>query len=146
MPQFAGFPSRDSSKRLPAASQGWNERAWLYPRTNRRVPHIPDFLWGFVGSLKFMRLSSVRFCGDRSRLEGEACGIPHLAKNQRDTPNFLYAALDRTACAPFCPRFASAYPGRKRWAKPSTAFRSGPYPLSSRPERSAVERPAFPFP
>jgi hypothetical protein len=25
--------------------------------------------------------------------------IPHLAKNERDAPNFLYAALDRTACA-----------------------------------------------
>jgi hypothetical protein len=23
-------------------------------------------------------------CGDRNRLEGEACGIPHLAKNERD--------------------------------------------------------------
>ncbi len=28
-----------------------------YPRTNRRVPHTPDFLWSFVGSLNFMRLS-----------------------------------------------------------------------------------------
>jgi hypothetical protein len=28
-------------------------------------------------------------------------GIPHLAKNERDTPNFLYAALDKAACAPF---------------------------------------------
>jgi hypothetical protein len=35
------------------------------------------------------------------RLEGEACGIPHLAKNERDAPNFLYAPLDRTAYAPF---------------------------------------------
>jgi len=35
-------------------------------------------------------------CGIRSRLEGEVCGIPHLAKNERDAPNFLYAALDRT--------------------------------------------------
>jgi hypothetical protein len=35
------------------------------------------------------------------RLEGETCGIPHLAKNERDAPNFLYAALARTACAPF---------------------------------------------
>jgi hypothetical protein len=34
------------------------------------------------------------------KLEGEACGIPHLAKNERDAPNFLYAALDKTACAP----------------------------------------------
>jgi hypothetical protein len=38
-------------------------------------------------------------CTARSRLEGEGCGIPHLAKNERDAPNFLYAALDRTACA-----------------------------------------------
>jgi hypothetical protein len=43
----------------------------------------------------------VWICGHRSRLEGEACGIPHLAKNERDAPNFLYSALDRTACAPF---------------------------------------------
>jgi hypothetical protein len=28
-------------------------------------------------------------------------GIPHLEKNKRDTPNFLLAALDKTACAPF---------------------------------------------
>jgi hypothetical protein len=28
-------------------------------------------------------------------------GIPHLAKNERDAPNFLHAALDRTMCAPF---------------------------------------------
>jgi hypothetical protein len=32
-------------------------------------------------------------------LRGESGGIPHLAKNERDAPNFLYAALDRTACA-----------------------------------------------
>jgi hypothetical protein len=37
---------------------------------------------------------------DPTRLEGEGCGIPHLAKNERDAPNFLYAALDRAACAP----------------------------------------------
>jgi hypothetical protein len=29
------------------------------------------------------------------------CGIPHLAKNERDAPNFLHAALDKAACAPF---------------------------------------------
>ena len=28
-----------------------------------------------------------------------------------------------------CPMFAPAYVGRKRWAKPSTAFSSGPHPL-----------------
>jgi hypothetical protein len=26
----------------------------------------------------------VRICGTRHRLEGESCGIPHLAKNERD--------------------------------------------------------------
>jgi len=33
--------------------------------------------------------------------EGRACCIPHLAKNERDAPNFLYVALDRIAGAPF---------------------------------------------
>jgi hypothetical protein len=32
----------------------------LSPRTNRRVPHIPDFLWSFVGSQNFMRLSLMK--------------------------------------------------------------------------------------
>jgi hypothetical protein len=41
----------------------------------------------------------LRSCGDRKRLEGKARRIPHLAKNERDAPHFLYAALDRTACA-----------------------------------------------
>jgi hypothetical protein len=36
-----------------------------------------------------------------SKVRGESSGIPHLAKNERDAPNFLHAALDRTACAPF---------------------------------------------
>jgi hypothetical protein len=31
----------------------------------------------------------------------EIRGIPHLAKNERDAPNFLHVALDTTACAPF---------------------------------------------
>jgi hypothetical protein len=31
----------------------------------------------------------------------EVRGIPHLAKNERDAPNFLHATLDRIACAPF---------------------------------------------
>ena len=32
-------------------------------------------------------------------VRGESGGIPHLAKNERDAPNFLYAGLDSTACA-----------------------------------------------
>jgi hypothetical protein len=33
--------------------------------------------------------------------KGWVRGIPHLAKNERDAPNFLRAALDKAACAPF---------------------------------------------
>jgi hypothetical protein len=32
----------------------------LYPRDNHRVPHTPDFLWSFVSSLNFMRLSLMK--------------------------------------------------------------------------------------
>jgi hypothetical protein len=46
-------------------------------------------------------LEKPQVCGDRDRLEGEVGCIPHLAKNERDAPNFLYAALDRTTSAPF---------------------------------------------
>src|ERR1700722_2696576 len=35
------------------------------------------------------------------RLGVKRRGIPHLAKNERDTPNFLHGALDTAACAPF---------------------------------------------
>ena|ERR1700679_3672090 len=65
-----------------------NERLWwaspvvFGPRTRVRTWGTPKELW------------------DRTRLEGKVCGIPHLAKNERDAPNFLYAALDRAACAP----------------------------------------------
>ena len=34
--------------------------------------------------------------------QGRSRGIPHLAKNERDTPNFLHAALGKTARAAFC--------------------------------------------
>jgi hypothetical protein len=39
---------------------------------------------------------------------------PHLAKNERDTPNFLHAALARGACAPFYKerRMKSAEPNK----------------------------------
>ena len=41
-------------------------------------------------------------------------GIPHLAKNERDTPNFLHAALARAARAPFYKerRMKSAEPNK----------------------------------
>jgi hypothetical protein len=47
----------------------------------------------------------------------EACGIPHLAKNERDAPNFLHANLDKTACAPFFKE------RRMKFAEPSKPHR-----------------------
>jgi hypothetical protein len=44
-------------------------------------------------------------------------GIPHLAKNERDAPNFLHAALDKVASAPF---FAE---GRINFAVPTKLHR-----------------------
>jgi hypothetical protein len=52
------------------------------------------FLWSGV------KAPEGNFPVNLNRLEGKVCGIPHLAKNERDAPNFLYAALDRAACAP----------------------------------------------
>ncbi len=53
-------------------------------------------------------------------------GAPYLAKNERETPNFLYAALDATARAPFCKesRMKSAEPNKLNrksgiWAHPT---------------------------
>jgi hypothetical protein len=46
--------------------------------------------------------SCFRFIDYRSREKNvEVCGIPHLAKYERDAPNFLFAALDKATCAPF---------------------------------------------
>ena len=43
----------------------------LYPRNTSRVPHIPDFLSSFVGSLNFMRLSLMK--GAHAELASSAC-------------------------------------------------------------------------
>ena len=90
-----------------------------YPAKKPRIPHYASFRSkdqavgsgmkscgglrpSFSAHLRWCEHGApVWICGTRHRLEGEACVIPHLAKNQRDAPNFLYAALDRTACAPF---------------------------------------------
>jgi hypothetical protein len=39
--------------------------------------------------------------GKPGRGSGDVRGIPHLAKNERDTPNFLRVDGARSACAPF---------------------------------------------
>jgi hypothetical protein len=51
------------------------------------------------------------------KMPGKSCGIPHLAKNERDAPNFLHAALEKTACAPFFKE------RRVKFAEPTTAHR-----------------------
>jgi hypothetical protein len=47
----------------------------------------------------------------------KGCGIPYLAKNERDAPNFLHAALDKIACAPFVKE------RRIKFAEPTTPHR-----------------------
>jgi hypothetical protein len=62
---------------------------------SRAVP-LSNVMWLYM---KESRMAAVAGAA-RDELEGKACGIPYLAKNERDAPNFLYAALDRTACSP----------------------------------------------
>jgi hypothetical protein len=59
-----------------------------HPRNKTRVPHIPDFLWSFVGSLNCMRLSleerrtrgRVQSCVQEIRgISILRCGIPLLS-------------------------------------------------------------------
>ena len=59
-------------------------RFGLYPHTHRRVPHIPDFLRSFVGSLHFMRLSlkkgaHVGLSRAAYRKSGQSTGAPSFA-------------------------------------------------------------------
>ncbi len=46
------------------------------------------------------RLTKVQFAVGEE-FWGESGGLPYLAKNERDTPNFLYAALDRDRVCAF---------------------------------------------
>jgi hypothetical protein len=91
-PTYPGFPvevggveqlrMRLSFERKPHT---WS---WLVPRSRKTRQRWCE------------RRAPLRSFLTLKRLEGKTCGIPHLAKNERDAPNFLYAALDRTACAP----------------------------------------------
>ena len=66
--------------------------------------------------------------------EGKRGGIPHLAKNQRDAANFLYAALDMAACAPFFKE------RRMKFAEPTKLLRkSGMW--GTRPSSGNQRRP-----
>jgi hypothetical protein len=93
------------------SSLGSHERAFgLCPLVNRRAPHIPDFLWSFVGSLNFMRLSLKRAAA-RSCPELRTGNAGHLARFREmwDTrPPRRAAGGPRDPHG--CPRFATAYP------------------------------------
>src|SRR5580658_3981985 len=64
---------------------------------------VQSLWWGFAHHVRptYAGANMGHPCGSvrPERLEGKTRGIPHLAKNERDAPNFLYAALERTACA-----------------------------------------------
>jgi hypothetical protein len=126
----------------------WNQPAFgHYPRTNRRVPHIPDFLWSFVGSLNFMRLSLKKGAhADLSRAAYRKfgasrsffarCGIPQVFPSSLLRASRIYTGAPRSP--------------KRTWAEndgrsPTTAFRSGPSPLSSRPEEAQWRDLRFPF-
>jgi hypothetical protein len=66
----------------------------IYPRHNCRVPHTPDFLFSFVGSLNFMRLSLER----RTRGPFESCvqeirGISFVFREMWDTAGLALKPL-----------------------------------------------------
>jgi hypothetical protein len=87
------------------------------------VPHTPDFLWSFVGSLNFMRLSLKRAAHavlsraayrkfGASRSFFARCGIPQASPSSLlDGPTDLHG----------CPTFAPALPGfppTPHWPRP----------------------------
>jgi hypothetical protein len=123
----------------------------------------PDFLWSFVGSLNFMRLSlkERRTRGPIQSCVQEIRGISLVFREMRDTavlalnpaavpttpygcptsqqrcPDFLLRGTyhdhacgflskkaARSCSTPLTSTGNPGYVGRKRWAKPSTAFRS----------------------
>jgi hypothetical protein len=64
------------------------------PTTQRGAPHLARF----SRDVGFHR-SHPETLHTQSTVQGQHSSVPHLAKNERDAPKFLYAALDRTACA-----------------------------------------------
>jgi hypothetical protein len=91
---------------------------------NRRVPHIPDFLLSFVGSLNFMRFSLKRAAhAVLSRAAYRKFGAISLVFREMWDTTGLSLKPSEDPTTPYgCPMFAPAYVGRKRLAKPSTAF------------------------
>jgi hypothetical protein len=102
-------------------SGGGKEHAFeLYPLHRCRVPHTPDFLWSFVGSLNFMRLSlkkgahavlsraAYRKFG-ASRSFFARCGIPQVSPSSLLRVSQLHTGAPRShqRCPDFLPRSTS---------------------------------------
>jgi hypothetical protein len=87
-------------------------------RTDRRVPHIPDFLCSFVGSLNFMRLSLKRAAhAVLSSAAYRKFGVISLVfREMWDTAGLALKPVAGPTDPYGCPTFAPAYVGRKRWA------------------------------
>src|SRR5579862_5803319 len=77
----------------------------LTPAESRWVPHISRFLRDVGGKFRVTRRFRVGLppLGNCSALGGIPAHLlpSHISQKTRDTPNFLYAALDKPACAPF---------------------------------------------
>jgi hypothetical protein len=68
----------------------------------------------------------------RDRLEGEARGIPHLAKNERDVGHpAIGAGIEPKSAQAGVPQVRPSVLGPKTMGDAPPAFRSRPYPLSS---------------
>jgi len=61
------------------------------------IPGVPEV------SPKLVGLTDVdpKLLVECEKSRGKSGGIPHLAKNERDTPNFLQVDETRSTCAPF---------------------------------------------
>ena len=88
---------RQSEERLAAVLHSTSFKHALY-WLMRNLLKISRVTAG-VNILGFSGVSGMLVRGLESR--GRSCGIPHLAKNERDAPNFLQVDETRSTCAPF---------------------------------------------
>jgi hypothetical protein len=98
-PKKMGEAQRSPLLCQPSNLVGDTESIRKKPRSARvsRVPHISLVFREMWDTTALSR--TILF--HPKKLKVNIRGIPHLAKNQRDAPNFLHAALDTTTCAPF---------------------------------------------
>jgi hypothetical protein len=115
---------------------GSTATGWLHPRHHSRVPHIPDFLWSFVGSLNFLRLSLKRAArGSFQSCVQEIRGISLVFREMWDT-----AGLPLKPVAGQQIHRGAPCSHQRTWAEndgrsPTTAFCAGPCRIFIRSER-----------